>query len=397
VPAPRIKHTVFRRTMIAGSMGVTQLIAFGTSLYLLAILANPIALSTGWSLPWIAGGMSVGLLASAAVAPWVGEQIARNGGRKILAGSAVLFAAGLAVIGLSQSLPIYIFGWVLMGLGMASGLYDSVFSTLGRVFGDKTRPMISIIVILGGFASTVFWLAGGLLLDTVGWRIVCFAYAACHIVINVPIFLIAVPIRLPDDESQTTHRTRFHLSDYTDPKFLLLTFLFMLEVLIATTMGVHLINLLGMMGHSLATAIAIAALLGPSQIAGRLIEITVGSRILPATATILALIVIIIGLVSMALISGVTTAAMVLYGAGIGVLSVARGTLPLTLFKQEFYPVVMGQIARPIALTQAAAPTLGAFMLVNLSASGSLLVLAGISGLALLAAVLLRGIQKQSA
>ena len=383
-------HTRFQRASIAGSVGVTQLIAFGTSLYLLAILANPIGLSTGWSLPWITGGMSVGLLASAVVAPWVGEQIAHKGGRKVLAASAVLFACGLVVIGLSQSLLVYMSGWALMGLGMASGLYDSAFSTLGRVFGDKTRPMISIIVIIGGFASTVFWIIGGLMLETLGWRTVCFAYAACHIAINLPIFLVAVPSRLPEVKSETDHRARFHLSDYTDPKFLFLALLFMLEVLVATIMGVHLISLLGMMGQTLATAIAIAALLGPSQIAGRLIELAVGSRILPTTATIIALLVMIAGLVFMALLPGMTTSAMLLYGAGIGVLSVARGTLPLTLFSQEFYPVVIGQIARPIALTQAAAPTIGALMLVNLGAAGSLLILSGVCIMALVAAIILR-------
>lgn len=396
MPARPTEHSPFQRAVIAGGMGLTQLIAFGTSLYLLAILANPIAISTGWSLPWIAGGMSVGLLANALVSPWIGEQIAHKGGRRILAASSVLFAAGLVMIGLSHSLAVYMGGWVLMGLGMASGLYDCVFSSLGRLFGDKTRPMISVIVILGGFASTVFWVLGGLMLDSVGWRSVCFAYATCHILINVPIYLIALPDLAVSEASAEPRQMRFHRQDYVDPKFLLLAGLFMLEVLVATTMGVHLINLLLEMGQSLAAAIGVAALLGPAQVAGRLIEIAVGKRIRSATAAIIALIAMITGLIAMAMMPGMTIAAMLLYGAGIGVLSVARGTLPLALFDQVFYPVVMGQIARPIALVQALAPTLGAFMVIHLSATGTLITLAAICGVALLAALGLRSFQRRS-
>jgi hypothetical protein len=73
-------------------LGVTQIIAWGSSYYLLAFLANPIAATTGWSLGWIVGGLSLGLLVAGIVSPRVGDTIQRV---LVLATSAVFLALGL--------------------------------------------------------------------------------------------------------------------------------------------------------------------------------------------------------------------------------------------------------------------------------------------------------------
>ena len=59
----------------------------------------------------------------------------------------------------------------------------------------------------------------------------------------------------------------------------------------------------------------------------------------------------------------VITLGLVLYGAGIGLESIARGTLPLAIFGPARYPVIMGRIAMPSLIAQAAAPSIGTVLL----------------------------------
>ncbi|MBL8705132.1 MAG: MFS transporter, partial [Rhodospirillales bacterium] len=76
-------------------LGVAQILAWGTSYYLSAVLAKPTAVATGWSLTWVVGGFTVALLAAAVVSPRVGRTIDRHGGRPVLAAGATLTALGL--------------------------------------------------------------------------------------------------------------------------------------------------------------------------------------------------------------------------------------------------------------------------------------------------------------
>ena len=112
-------------------LGVTQILAWGSSYYLLAVLAQPIASDTGWPLAWVVGGLSLGLLVAGIVSPRVGDGIQRLGGRLVLATSAIFLALGLAGLALSPNLPVYIGSWLVLGIGMGAGLYDAAFATLG--------------------------------------------------------------------------------------------------------------------------------------------------------------------------------------------------------------------------------------------------------------------------
>ena len=146
-----------RRWPVISALGVVQILAWGSSFYLPAVLAGPIAENTGWPLAWVVGGLSVGLLVAAFVSPRVGLAINRYGGRPVLALAALLLAAGLAALGFAPTLPVYLAGWLLIGLGMGCGLYDPAFATLGRLYGAEARPAITTLTLWGGFASTVCW------------------------------------------------------------------------------------------------------------------------------------------------------------------------------------------------------------------------------------------------
>src|ERR1044071_2478202 len=125
--------------VIVPALGVTQILAWGSSYYLPAVLARPIADETGWPLTWVVGGLSLGLLTSGLAAPFVGRQIHRYGGRPVLIASAILLAVGSLGLAVAPTLPAFIIAWLVMGLGMSAGLYDAAFSTLGRLYGQGAR------------------------------------------------------------------------------------------------------------------------------------------------------------------------------------------------------------------------------------------------------------------
>jgi MFS family permease len=181
------------RGIIISALGVTQIFAWGTSYYLPAVLAAPIVVDTGWSLSWVVGGLSLGLLTAGIASPFVGRAIARRGGRPVLAVGAGLLATGLLALALAHSLPLFLLAWLVMGLGMGAGLYDPAFATLGRLYGEGGRSAITTLTLFGGFASTVCWPLSAFLEAHLGWRGACFVYAALQIVVALPIYLFVLP------------------------------------------------------------------------------------------------------------------------------------------------------------------------------------------------------------
>ncbi|MDC7815650.1 MFS transporter [Pseudomonas sp. BLCC-B112] len=123
----------------------------------------------------------------------VGRWIDRSGGRTVLATSSVFLAMGLLLMGLANNLTVYYLAWTLIGMGMAAGLYDAAFSTLGRLLGDNARASMTGLTLLGGFASTLGWPLIAGLEHQIGWRYSCFALAAMHLIVGLPIHLLTIP------------------------------------------------------------------------------------------------------------------------------------------------------------------------------------------------------------
>jgi len=356
------------RAVIISAIGVTQIFAWGTSYYLPAVLAAPIAAETGWSLTWVVGGLSLGLLTAGVISPWVGRAIARRGGRPVLALSAGLLAAGLLVLALAQSLPVFLMAWLVIGLGMGAGLYDPAFATLGRLYGDGGRSAITTLTLFGGFASTVCWPLSAFLDAHLGWRGACFVYAAFQVAVALPIYLFVLP-REPERRidasaplvASTTPAPTRAIS--RQGLFPLLATTITLASIISTVVSVHLLTILQAKGLSLVAAVSFGALVGPSQVAARTIEMFVARYHHPIWTKLAATSLVTAGLAALWLGGPAITFALVLYGAGIGLESIARGTLPLAIFGSERYPVVMGTIAMPSLIAQAAAPSIGAMSL----------------------------------
>src|SRR5476651_1382452 len=180
-----------RRAVIT-ALGFAQILAWGTSFYFPAVFATAIVADTGWSLGLVVSGTSIGLLVAGLISPQVGRIIDVHGGRPVLLASSLFYAAGLAGIGLAPALPVYLFAWVLLGIGMGTGLYDAVFAALGRLYGHGARGPITNLTLFGGFSSTVCWPLSAFMIESVGWRSACFAYAAMHLCVSLPLQLAVI-------------------------------------------------------------------------------------------------------------------------------------------------------------------------------------------------------------
>jgi MFS family permease len=366
-----------RRWLVIAALGVTQIFAWGSSYYLPAVLAAPIAADTGWSLTWVVGGLSLGLLTAGLVSPFVGRTIARRGGRPVLAVSACLLAAGLLTLALAHSLPIFLAAWIIVGLGMGAGLYDPAFATLGRLYGQGGRSAITTLTLFGGFASTVCWPLSAYLDEHLGWRGACLAYAALQLIGALPIYLFA----LPREPAEPTHAPAIsgaaapNPGDIGAPRrglFVLLATSITLASVISTVFSVHLLTILQGKGLAVTAAVGLGALVGPSQVAARAIEMLIARYHHPIWTKLAATSLVTAGLAIPWGGGAIVTLALLLYGAGIGLESIARGTLPLAIFGPQRYPIIMGRIAMPSLIAQAAAPSIGALLLEAAGLNGAL-------------------------
>jgi hypothetical protein len=351
------------RRIVVAALGVTQILAWGSTFYLLGVLANPIARDTGWSYDWVVSGVSVGLLMAGIISPRVGRAINRRGGRLPLALSAILLAGGLLLLGSSQNIAWYLMAWLLVGAGMGSGLTDAAFSTLGSIYGEDARNPITSLTLFAGFASTVCWPLSACLVDHLGWRGACFVYAAVQIGVALPILVVALPrgsfVASPaaDDKRARSSGT---LAPGEITIFALLAFVLTLSAAILSMVGIHLLPLLQARGVDLSAAVALGALVGPAQVGARIVEMLAGRHYHPIWTMIFSAVLVAAGISLLFVDIPVYFIAIMLYGAGNGIGSVARGTLPLAIFGPSRYPTLMGRLAFPILVSMALSPLLGA-------------------------------------
>jgi len=366
---------------VVTALGLTQILAWGSSYYLPAVLVTPIAADTGWSLTWVVAGLSLGLLTAGLASPLVGRQIHRHGGRPVLIASAVLIAAGQVALALSPSLPVFIAGWIVIGFGMSAGLYDAAFSTLGRLYGPAARHHITTLTLFGGLASTACWPLSAFLVSHLGWRGTCASYAAIHLVVTLPLYLLALPRGpLPSWEGapvaaapRPAHVRRI------DPVFLVLAAAIMIGSMISTVISVHLLAVLQAKGVALAAAVGLGALVGPSQVGARFVEMLVSRFHHPIWTKVTSVSAVAIGLGLLWVGIPIIPLALVFYGAGIGLESIARATLPLALFGAADYAPIMGRLARPSLIAQAASPSIGAFLIERFGTEATLGVVGGVA------------------
>lgn len=376
-----------RRVVIA--LGSAQTLAWASSYYLPAILAAPMAEELGIPSSWVFAGFSAAMLLSAVLGPAAGRAIDLRGGRDVLTVSNIVFALGLLLLAMAQGTAMMALGWLVIGVGMSMGLYDAAFATLAGLYGRAARSPITGITLIAGFASTVGWPLSAVMEEAFGWRGACLGWAALHLVLGLPLNRLLVPPAPPPEKQQAAAEAEAAPA----PRFAMpiLAFVFAATWTVAGAMAAHLPAMLQAAGATTALAIAAAALIGPSQVAARLLEYALVRRIQPITTARLAALGHPLGAAVLLAVGGVAAPVFaVLHGMGNGVMTIVKGTLPLAVFGPAGYGARQGLLTAPSRFLQALAPFAFGLLLERAGVEVALAVTSGLTFAAFVALLALK-------
>jgi hypothetical protein len=389
------------RDVIAGPwravlvLGVTQILAWGAIFYPPVLTVPLIAADRGWSMTFTMGGFSLALLTAGLASPRVGLFIDRFGGHRVMPFGSLIGALGLLGLVYADHPVTYLAVWMLLGVAIAASLYDPAFATLGRIFGAAARQPITALTLAGGFASTVSWPATHLLIQSVGWRGTYLVYAGLLALVAAPLHAFALPrtrtdpARRPDGQPQM-------LSVVLPPKgwpFILVAAAFAAYAFVPSGLSAHLLAIFGRAGIDAATVVAIGALFGPAQVGARICEFVFARRIHPLNVARFAVGMLLVAFALVALF-GVSVAIAatfaLMFGMANGLITIARGAVPLALFGPAGYGHLMGRIGGPFLVMQAIAPLALAFVAERTSDPAVLAVVAAFALLSFIGLVAIR-------
>jgi MFS family permease len=374
---------------VVAMLGTTQTLAWASSFYLPAILGVPIAKALGIAPTLFFGLFSGALLLSAATAPMVGQLIDRHGGRMVLAASNLVLSAGLVLLGLTQGVLSLAIAWIVLGMGMAMGLYDPAFAALTRLYGRAARGPITGITLIAGFASTIGWPASAWFEHEFGWREACLIWAALNLLVAMPLNWWAIPPPPPLPEASEA------AADTIEPQaprgaMLILAFFFSATRFISGAFSAHLPGLLQGAGASEIAAIAAGALVGPAQVGARLVEFGLLRSFHPLLSARIAAVLHPIGAAFLVVFGPVAAPLFAIFhGAGNGMITIAKGTLPLAIFGPAGYGLRNGLLSVPTRVAESAAPLLFG-LLIDRMGVNAVLVSAGLCLAAFASLLLLR-------
>jgi MFS family permease len=378
-------------TGVVVALGTAQTVAFASTYYIPAVLAVPMARDLGLSPLWVYAAFSAALITSALIGPFAGRRIDRLGGRNLLIASTILFAVGLVLLAFAREAYGLFAAWLVIGIGMGCGLYEAAFATLAAIYGARARPSITGITLIAGFASTVGWPLSAVMEAEWGWRGACLGWAAINILISLPLYAV-----LPHGVQPKPLQDGAASAESAKPRVLtlaLLAYVFAVTLFCSTSLATHLPRLLESAGATPAAAIAAGALIGPAQVGARLIEFgflrhhhpLVLARVAIMTHPLAVAVLMLIG-------APAAYAFTLLHGAGNGVMTIAKGTLPLALFGPAGYGLRQGLLNAPGRVLQAFAPVIFGFALESYGANA--VWLTGGLGLTAFAALLVLKAQK---
>jgi len=372
-------------------LGLSQVIAWGTMHYLIAVFAGPMREALGWSPAFLQGGFSLALLVMGLSSGWVGAWIDRHGGRAAMMAGCCIGAVGCLLLATTQHAAQYVIAWLLLGLAMRLAQYDAAFASLAFIAGAGAKRAISIVTLFGGFASTVFWPVGQALQQALGWRMALACYAG--FLIACSLLHLALPkSRRPEpavaDAVQGSAAPHVPIAGAK----LLYGFIAVAVIVLQTGMAAHFIELLRGRGWSASTAVTIAMLLGFGQVFGRLGVVFWGHGVNPVRLNLLPGALICACLLFYLLAGGTAWGAAAfafLYGAGNGIATITRGAMPLVLFDTAQYGRIVGALLRPAFALAAVAPVALAALVSAYGAAAGACAALVIAAASMVAAVLL--------
>lgn len=374
---------------VIAALGITQIVGWGTTHYMPAVLAAPTATGLGLSPTAVLGAFSWGLLVAGLTARPAGRMIDRHGARIVMSLASAIASAGLLVLAISDGLAGLLLGWTLIGLALRSILYDGAFAALTALAGAGARRAISLLTLLGGLASTAFWPIGVWLDAELGWRTTLVVYAALNLLVCLPLHwrfagggVRAAPSASASAASAPAH-SGLGLSDSQRRTALwLLGATFTLHAFVASTMSAHLVMLLDGLGLGTAVVVSAAALMGIAQVIARLVEMFLQSRFSSVALAPPSVALLPAGFIVALVWPGAAPAAalfVILYGCANGLMTIVRGSLPLAVFGSRGYGELLGTVAGPALAVAALAPVAFSALVQATGPRAGLMLLAALS------------------
>ncbi|MEY4266936.1 MAG: hypothetical protein RIS90_1471 [Pseudomonadota bacterium] len=355
------------QTRLVGWLSVAQLVSWGSTFYLFALLMTPVEQALGLSRAESSLAFSLALLVEGLLAYPVGRWIDRGHERMVMSGGSLLAALCLALLSQVTSLLGYYLAWAGLGAAMAAMLYLPVFAVVTRRFPDDFRRAIITMTFLGGLASTVFIPLIAWLMVSWGWRTAVLVLAALHLLVCLPVHGLALrhaPQSLrPTLSGQPAAATLTrHLRS---PTFALVGLFVVLMMAVTVALPAHMVSLLREHGMSEAWAIAVPASIGVIQVAGRLLmyfyehhlDVHRANRLI-LTLLPLALLALLAGPLLSGWQHGLMLLFVLLWGMGNGMLTIVKGTAMALYVSREHVASLNGALGVPQALARAAAPLL---------------------------------------
>ena len=352
---------------LVGSLSVAQLISWGSTFYLFALLMAPLEQALGLSRAESSVAFSLALLVEGLLAYPVGRWIDRGHERLVMSAGSLLAALSLLLLSLAQGLLGLYLAWAGLGAAMAAMLYTPVFAVVTRRYPSDFRRAIITMTFLGGLASTVFIPLIAWLMANWGWRTAVQVLAALHLLVCLPVHALALRAApgasgtgpLPDGNSDTLGQ---HVRS---PRFFLIGIFLTLMMAITVAMPAHMVSLLREQGMSEAWAIALPASIGVFQVAGRLLMYFFEHHLDVHRANRLILLLLplsLLVLLAAPLLSGwqreVMLVFVLLWGMGNGMMTIVKGTAMALYVSQAHVASLNGALGLPLALSRAAAPLL---------------------------------------
>jgi predicted MFS family arabinose efflux permease len=358
-PTAPASHTPALRATVC-ALGVNQIISWGSFYYTIAVLGEAMQRDLGVSQTLLFGAFTLSLLLSGLAAPTVGTLIDDRGGRLVLSLGSCIGAVALILFATAGGPFTLVLASIMAGVAMAATLYDAAFASMNQIAGGSYRRAVTALTLFGGFASTVFWPLSQVLLDAIGWRQTLAVYAGLQLFVCLPLHWWLLP----------GHRQEIASADQLPgagqpiagpavADYAWLAAAFALASFVSSALLIHLITLLKSAGLNAKDAVFVAALIGPMQVLGRILEFTAARKVGPVTIGTISFVLMLLALTVLYFVQALSPLAFLfaaLFGFSNGLLTIVRGTVPAVLFGRAGYGALLGKLARPAFIARALAP-----------------------------------------
>lgn len=361
------------------ALGIAQICSWGTLYYSFALMAEAMRTDLGWSRTEIYGAATLGLTLAGLAAYPVGAAIDRGQGRTVMSLASV--GAGLLLFAWSQVSNVFVFYAISAAIGclQAATFYEPAFAVIARRLGSgNARRGITSLTLWGGFASTVFIPLIQFLIDAIGWRDALMVLGAINIVVCGGLYFFAidpakdhvVPVRQPHEAAPLAGRKAVAWAMRRPVFWALMVALVGYEAAFAA-LTFHLYPLLLERGLDTAGVVTVLAVIGPAQVAGRILIMVfapnapirrVGSMIVIAFP--LAVVGFALAPPNVAIIAVIAA----FYGAANGMITIVRGLMVPEMISKDAYGAINGALVAPMNIMLAVSPLAAAWIW---SATGS--------------------------